>query len=113
MKLIAVEATGHYEHRLVLALLDAGLPVAVLNPRRVAGFARALDQLAKTDALDARLLARFARQIEPQTPRNCSIRCITPASSLATPTRRAVGSIKASSFSLETSMPTKCGTEEG
>jgi transposase len=63
---VALEATGHYEHRVVFALLEAQVPVAVVNPRRVAAFARALDRLAKTDALDAQLLARFARQIEPQ-----------------------------------------------
>ena len=63
---VVVEATGHYERRVVMALLEAGIAVAVINPRRAAAFARAVDQRAKTDALDARLLARFARQIEPQ-----------------------------------------------
>lgn len=63
--LVVMEATGHYERRCALALLDAGVPVAVVNPRRVAAFARALDRLAKTDALDAELLAGFARRIGP------------------------------------------------
>lgn len=64
-KLIVLEATGGYQHTLVAALLAAGLPVAVVNPRQVRDFARASGRLAKTDRIDALVLARFARAIEP------------------------------------------------
>jgi transposase len=65
VSLIVVEATGGYETRLVLALEGAGLPVAVVNPLRVRQFAQALGILAKTDAVDARVLARFAQDVRP------------------------------------------------
>jgi transposase len=66
--LIVLEATGGYETAVVAALALAGLPVAVVNPRQVRDFARALGILAKTDALDAGVLARFAERVRP-TPR--------------------------------------------
>jgi len=62
---VALEATGGYEHRVVDALVAAGIPVAVVNPRRVRDFARALGRLAKTDAIDAEALAEFAQRVEP------------------------------------------------
>jgi len=64
--LIVVEATGGYERRIVTALVDAGFRVARVNPRQVRDFARGLGQLAKTDRLDAQLLARFAQHVQPQ-----------------------------------------------
>ena len=66
--LIVLEATGGYETAVVSALAVADLPVAVVNPRHVRDFAKALGILAKTDALDAHVLARFAAQVRP-TPR--------------------------------------------
>jgi transposase len=63
---IVIEATGGYELAVVSALAAAGLPVIVVNPRAVRDFARATGQLAKTDQLDAGLLARFAEQIQPE-----------------------------------------------
>jgi transposase len=66
--LIVLEATGGYETALVGAVAAAGLPVAVVNPRQVRDFARATGQLAKTDALDAQVLALFAARVQP-TPR--------------------------------------------
>ncbi|WP_266172235.1 IS110 family transposase, partial [Dyella subtropica] len=63
--LIVLEATGGLERALVAELLAAALPVAVVNPRQVRDFAKATGQLAKTDGLDARVLARFAQAIEP------------------------------------------------
>ena len=54
---IVVESTGGYERALVAALAAAGLPVIVVNPRRVRSFGHAIGVLAKTDAIDARLLA--------------------------------------------------------
>src|SRR5467141_1266922 len=63
--LIVLEATGGLEIPVVAALHTAGLPVIVLNPRQVRDFAKALGQLAKTDRLDARVLAHFAAAIKP------------------------------------------------
>ena len=63
--LIVVEATGGLERLLVRALVDAALPVIVVNPRQVRDFAKATGQLAKTDTLDAQVLARFAEVIRP------------------------------------------------
>jgi transposase len=66
--LIVLEATGGLEGPLVWELAAAQLPVAVVNPRQVRDFAKALGYLAKTDALDATVLAHFARAARP-TPR--------------------------------------------
>jgi transposase len=66
--LIVLEATGGLERAATAALATAGLPVVVVNPRQARDFARAIGQLAKTDALDARALAHFADVIRP-TPR--------------------------------------------
>lgn len=62
---IVVEATGGYEHALVAALLAAALPVVVLNPRQVRDFARATGRLAKTDRVDALVLAEYAARLTP------------------------------------------------
>lgn len=62
---IVVEATGGYELPLVRALMEARLPVIVVNPRQVRDFAKALGRLAKTDALDAQVLALFAARVQP------------------------------------------------
>jgi transposase len=63
--LIVLGATGGLEVPLAGALAAAGLPVVVINPRQVRDFARATGQLAKTDRLDAQILARFAEAIRP------------------------------------------------
>jgi len=60
-----IEATGGLEVPLAGALAAVGLPVVVINPRQVRDFARATGQLAKTDRLDAQILARFAEAIRP------------------------------------------------
>jgi transposase len=62
---VVLEATGGYERWLVAALTMAGLPTAVVNPRQVRDFAKALGRLAKTDAIDADVLARFAQAVRP------------------------------------------------
>lgn len=64
--LVVVEATGGLEQRLVADLVDAGLTVALVNPRQVRDFARGVGCLAKTDRLDAVILARFAQQVQPR-----------------------------------------------
>lgn len=67
-QVIVLEASGGWETLVASTLAEAGLPVAVVNPRQVRDFARAIGQLAKTDALDAQVLARFAEVVRP-TPR--------------------------------------------
>jgi transposase len=63
--LIALEATGGYEATVAAILASAGLPVAVVNPRQIRDFARATGLLAKTDTLDARVIAHFAEAVRP------------------------------------------------
>jgi transposase len=63
---IIIEATGGYERPLVAELLAAGLPVIVVNPRQVRDFARATGRLAKTDSIDAQVLAQFGKAIRPR-----------------------------------------------
>jgi transposase len=61
--LVVLEATGEIELSLTSALAPAGLPVVVVNSRQVRAFAKATGQLAKTDTIDAQVLARFAEVI--------------------------------------------------
>ena len=63
--LVVLEATGGFETPAVSALAKAGLPVVVVNPRQVRDFAKAMGRLAKTDALDAAILADFAQRVRP------------------------------------------------
>ena len=65
IELIVVEATGGYEAKAVTEMIQAGLPVALLNPTRVRRFAQAKGQHAKTDKLDAHVLADFGQAIKP------------------------------------------------
>ena len=64
--LVVLEATGRYEAACAAALAAAGVPVAVVNPRQVRDFARATGKLAKTDAIDAAVLALFAERVRPE-----------------------------------------------
>lgn len=64
--LIVVEATGGYEETLVLALCEASLPVALVSPQRVRQYAKAKGLLAKTDELDAQVLAEYGKNIQPR-----------------------------------------------
>ena len=66
LRLIVLEATGGYEIAVVAALAAAGLPVVVINARQVRAFARAVGKLAKTDAIDATVLAHFAEAVRPE-----------------------------------------------
>ena len=61
-----LEATGGFEITVAAALAAAGLPLAVVNPRQIRDFARATGRLAKTDALDAEVIALFAERIRPE-----------------------------------------------
>lgn len=64
--IVVLEATGGLEAALASGLAMAGVPVAVVNPRQVRDFARAAGKLAKTDAIDAALIAHFAEAIKPE-----------------------------------------------
>jgi transposase len=64
--LIVLEATGGFERTVAAALAGAGLPLAVVNPRQIRNFARAIGRLAKTDTLDAEAIALFAERIRPE-----------------------------------------------
>lgn len=64
--LVVLEATGGFERPAIAALAAAGLAVAVVNPRQARDFARAMGRLAKTDRIDAEILARFAEAVRPE-----------------------------------------------
>ena len=64
-ELVVMEATGGYEMPLASHLQGEGFGVAIVNPRRIRDFARTLGQMAKTDKIDARIIARFAATLEP------------------------------------------------
>lgn len=66
VELVVVEASGGYEAAIVSELVERGQAVALVNPTRVRAFARAEGVLAKTDKLDARLIARFGMKMEPE-----------------------------------------------
>lgn len=65
VELIVMEATGGYEFELFVEFSQAGLPVAVVNPRQIRDFAKACGLLVKTDKIDARVIARFAAVMKP------------------------------------------------
>lgn len=64
--LVVLEATGGFETVVAAGLAAAGLPLAVVNPRQIRDFARATGRLAKTDPLDAAVIAHFAEAVRPQ-----------------------------------------------
>jgi transposase len=64
--LVVLEATGGYESAVVAALMAASLPVVVVNPRQARDFARAMNRLAKTDRIDAQVLADFGEAVRPE-----------------------------------------------
>ena len=64
--LVVIEATGGYERQLVVELKDAGHLVAVVNPRQVRDFAKGIGVLAKTDRLDAAVIAKFGERVRPR-----------------------------------------------
>ncbi len=103
--LIVLEATGGRELPVAAALATGGLAVAVVNPRQVRDFARAVGQLAKTDALDAQLLARFAEVVRPQ-PRPLPDAQAQELSALLARRRQLIGMRTAERQRLETALPT-------
>jgi transposase len=77
--LVVLEATGGYEFEAACAIQAAGLAVAVVNPRTARDFARAMGALAKTDALDARMLAAFARALHQHPERERFVKPLADA----------------------------------
>ena len=80
VRLVVMEATGGYETALACALQAAGLPVAVVNPKQARDFAKAMGRLAKTDAIDARMLAEFAETLSRRDDLTDFIRPLTDES---------------------------------
>ena len=80
--LVVLEATGGYERVAAALLTAAGLPTVVVNPRHVRAFAKALGRLAKTDGLDADVLALFAERIRPEV--RTAAQTATPEAAAAT-----------------------------
>lgn len=87
--LIVAEATGRYERSLVCELVVAGHAVSVVNPRQVRDYAKALGLLAKTDRIDAFVIARFAQHVQPR-PRSETQEILTPLNELVVRRRQLV-----------------------
>jgi transposase len=99
-RLIVLEATGGYERAVVAALAVAGLPTVVANPRQVRDFAKATGQLAKTDDLDADVLALFAERVRP-TPRPLADAVVQQLDALMTRRRQLLDMLTAERNRLE------------
>jgi len=102
--LIVVEATGGYETPLVAAIAVAGLSVAVINPRQGRDFAKAIGVLAKTDRVDAQVLARFAQAVRPEARPQPSAET-TELAALLTRRRQLVEMITAENNRLHMAVP--------
>ena len=102
--LVVLEATGGYERAAVAALAAVQLPVVVANPRQVRDFARATGQLAKTDCIDADLLALFAERVRP-TPRPLADEASVALDALLTRRRQLIGMLGAERNRLEHAPP--------
>jgi transposase len=89
-RLIVLEATGGFETVVAAAIGACGLPLAVVNPRQIRDFARACGQLAKTDALDAAIIAHFAEAVHPE-PRPIADDAALALGELVTRRRQIVG----------------------
>jgi len=103
--LLVLEATGGYEAAVVAALATAGFPVVVANPRQVRDFAKATGQLAKTDALDAHVLALFAERVRP-APRPLPDDAVQALDALLTRRRQLVEMLTAERNRLLVARPT-------
>src|SRR5579884_2573242 len=103
-RLIVLEASGGWELLAASSLTSAGRPVAVVTPRQVRDFAKALGQLAKTDALDAQVLARFAEVVQP-APRPLPDAQTQELSALLARRRQLIGMLIAERQRLETALP--------
>jgi transposase len=102
--LIVVEATGGYETPLVAAIAVSGLSVAVINPRQGRDFAKAIGVLAKTDRVDAQVLARFAQAVRPEARPQRSAET-TELAALLTRRRQIIEMITAENNRLHMAVP--------
>ena len=102
--LIVIEATGGLERAVVVAMAEAELPVAVVNPRQTREFARATGRLAKTDEIDAADLAFFGEAIEPE-PRSLPDATVQTLSALNTRRQQLVKMLTAERNRLNTALP--------
>jgi transposase len=98
-ELTVFESTGGYELLATSLLLEAGLAVVIVNPRQVRNFAKATGILAKTDAIDARVIARFAEAVKPDV-RPLKDRATSDLTALVTRRRQIVEMIVAESNRL-------------
>jgi transposase len=108
---LVVEATGGYERALVAQCAAAGLPVAVVNPRQVRAFAQALGRTAKTDAIDAEVLAAFGARVQPP-PRPIADAATQALGALVTRRRQLIEMIGMERRRLEHAPPTGKLTRE-
>jgi transposase len=102
--LVVLEATGGYELRAAGALAAAQVRVAVVNPRQVRSYARSVGQLAKTDRIDARILARFAAAVHPE-PRSLPDAATCELEAAITRRRQLIDMITAERNRLELATP--------
>lgn len=102
--LVVIEATGGYERGVVAALASAGVPLVVANPRQVRDFARSTGQLAKTDRIDARILALFAERVRPE-PRPLPDEATRTLDALLTRRRQILEMLTAERNRLEHAVP--------
>lgn len=102
--LVVLEATGGLELAVTAALATAKMPVVVVNPRQVRDFARAAGQLAKTDRLDAQIIARFGEAMQP-TPRPLPDAEAQALTALLTRRRQVVEMVTAEKNRLHTARP--------
>jgi len=102
--LVVVEATGGYERAVVGALAAAAIPLVVANPRQVRDFARATGQLAKTDAIDAAVLALFGERVQPD-PRPLADEATRALDALLTRRRQVLDMLTAERHRLEHALP--------
>jgi transposase len=109
--LIVVEATGGYQRSVVDALFHAGLSVAVVNPARVRQFARACGLLAKTDKLDAQVLAEFGQRVQPR-PYEGKSEAEKQLSALLVRRKQVEEMLKAEQNRLRTASSSLCGSVE-
>jgi len=102
--LVVFEATGGYERAAVAVLAAAGLPLVVANPRQVRDFARSTGQLAKTDRIDAHILALFAERVRPE-PRPLPDESTRTLNALLTRRRQILEMLTAERNRLEHAVP--------
>lgn len=102
--LVVLEATGGLEVPLVSALAEAGLPIVVANPRQARDFAKATGRLAKTDRVDAAMLAHFAEAVRPE-PRPLPEAQAQELGALLARRRQLVGMLTAEENRLGTALP--------